>query len=148
MHPEAVGDRRFRRPESVLIVVYTTTHDVLLLERVRPAGFWQSVTGTLEWGESPAAAARRELREETGLSGAGLRAGTPPRRFPILPAWASRYAPGVTENVEYPWYLELDERCEVRLNPEEHTTAQWLPLDTAIARVTSWTNREALACLR
>ena len=44
----------FRRPESVLVVVHTPALEVLLLERVEPRGFWQSVTGTLRWAETPA----------------------------------------------------------------------------------------------
>ena len=54
----------FRRPESVLIVIYTVGGEFLLLERRRPPGFWQSVTGSLEWGETADDAARRELVED------------------------------------------------------------------------------------
>ncbi|HEY5567780.1 MAG TPA: NUDIX domain-containing protein, partial [Gammaproteobacteria bacterium] len=50
----------------MLVVIYTRALDCLLLERVVPADFWQSVTGTLDWGETPAAAAAREVLEETG----------------------------------------------------------------------------------
>lgn len=40
---------------------------LLLLRRVEArGGFWQQVTGRIEPGETPEAAARRELREETG----------------------------------------------------------------------------------
>ena len=58
----------FKRPESVLVVVHTGDGRFLMLRRRAPAGFWQSVTGSLRWDEhDPAVAARRELREETGL---------------------------------------------------------------------------------
>jgi dATP pyrophosphohydrolase len=135
---------RYRRPESVLVIVHTRALECLLLERVNPEGFWQSVTGTLGPDETAAAAAAREVREETGLEPAGLQDASVTRRFPILPAWRSRYAPDVTENTEYLWYLELPDRQPVALNSAEHRAYRWLPLDDAIATATSWTNREGL----
>ena len=62
----------FRRPESVLVVVHTPTLDCLLLERVEPRGFWQSVTGTLRWAETPAECAARELARRDGPRAARL----------------------------------------------------------------------------
>ena len=138
----------FRRPESVLVVVYTPALECLLLERIAPAGFWQSVTGTLGWDETAAAAAAREVREETGLDPAGLRDSGRSRTFAIMPAWKHRFAPGVTENLEHVWYLEVPDRAAVTLNPNEHGAYEWLPLEQAIAKVSSWTNRDALERLR
>ncbi|HEX6549558.1 MAG TPA: dihydroneopterin triphosphate diphosphatase, partial [Gammaproteobacteria bacterium] len=34
----------FKRPESVLVVIYTSRGEVLQLRRREPADFWQSVT--------------------------------------------------------------------------------------------------------
>ena len=138
----------FRRPESVLVVVHTPTLDCLLLERVEPRGFWQSVTGTLRWAETSAECAARELAEETGLAPNGLSDAHVQRAFPILPAWRSRYAPGIDSNVEHRWYLEVPEVCAVRIEPTEHVAYLWLPIDAAIERVASWTNREALQQLK
>jgi dATP pyrophosphohydrolase len=138
----------FRRPESVLVVVHTSTLDCLLLERLEPRGFWQSVTGTLRFAETPAECAARELQEETGLSPQGLRDAHVQRSFPILPAWRSRYAPGVESNVEHRWYLEVPEVRAVHIEPTEHVAYLWLPVQAAIEKVASWTNREALQRLK
>ena len=138
---------QFKRPESVLIVVHTPALDCLLLERVEPRGFWQSVTGTLHPAETSAECAARELAEETGLAPDGLRDARVQRSFPILPAWRARYAPGVDFNVEHRWYLELPEARAVRIEPTEHVAYLWLPVHAAIEKVASWTNREALVAL-
>jgi dATP pyrophosphohydrolase len=142
----AVAD--FKRPESVLVVVHTPLLDCLLLERVEPRGFWQSVTGSLRSDESPEECAVRELREETGLEAHNLRDAHVQRSFPILPAWRSRYAPDVVSNTEHLWYLEVPEVRAVRLEPTEHVAYLWLPVDGAIEKVASWTNREALQRLK
>jgi dATP pyrophosphohydrolase len=138
----------FRRPESVLVVVYTPKLDCLLLEREEPRGFWQSVTGTLDWTETAAECAAREVEEETGLRAVNLRDAHVQRSFPILPAWRSRYAPDVQSNLEHQWYLEVPEVRAVRLAPGEHVAYLWLPIEAAIEKVASWTNREALQRLK
>jgi dATP pyrophosphohydrolase len=132
----------------VLIVVHTPALDCLLLERVEPRGFWQSVTGSLRWAETAAECAARELREETGLDPSGLRDAHIERSFPILPAWRSRYSPDVDSNLEHLWYLDIPTVRAVRLEPSEHRAYLWLPVDAAIERVASWTNREALQRLK
>jgi dATP pyrophosphohydrolase len=138
----------FKRPESVLVVVHTPKLDCLLLERVEPRGFWQSVTGSLRAAETPAECAARELDEETGLAADGLRDAHVHRSFPILPALRSRYAPGVNSNTEHLWYLEVPDVRAVRIEPKEHVAYLWLPVDAAIEKVASWTNREALLELK
>lgn len=134
----------FRRPESVLIVVHTSAHEVLLLERVEPRGWWQSVTGSLEAGETPWQAAVRELAEETGLGPEGLVDLGLMQRFPILPHWQERFAPGTRENLEHGFALALAARAEIRLNPAEHLSYAWLPRVAALARATSHTDRAAI----
>jgi dihydroneopterin triphosphate diphosphatase len=138
----------FKRPESVLVVVHTPALECLLLERLEPRGFWQSVTGALRWGESPAECAARELAEETGLGAVGLRDARVQQSFPILPAWRPRYAPEADSNLEHLWYLEVPTVQAIALAPREHAAYLWLPLEGAIEKVASWTNREALQRLR
>ncbi|MAT65704.1 MAG: dihydroneopterin triphosphate diphosphatase [Gammaproteobacteria bacterium] len=135
----------WKRPESVLVLVHTAVGEVLLLERLEPPGFWQSVTGSLEWGESAAAAALRELREETGLApGAALCDCRLQSRFPILPPWRERYAPEVSENREYVFAVCYATPPPIRLNPAEHRAWCWLPAAEAAVRAGSVTNRDAI----
>jgi dATP pyrophosphohydrolase len=136
--------RPYKRPESVLVVVYTTAGSTLLLERRVPAGFWQSVTGSLEAGESPAVAATRELAEETGIAGVDVRDLEQSARYPIAPAWRERYAPEVTHNVEHYFACCLSAPSGVRLASHEHVSCAWLSFKEAIARVSSPSNRVLL----
>ena len=136
---------QYKRPESVLVVIYTVSGEVLLLERRRPPGFWQSVTGSLAWDETPAEAAIREVREETGLlvQDQLVDCGYS-NRFEILPAWRSRYAPGVGWNTEHVFRVELAEVAPIRLSGLEHLRFDWLPARQALDRVSSHTNRTAI----
>ena len=137
-----------KRPESVLIVVHTPDLQCLMLERTQPHGFWQSVTGSLRWEETAADATGREVREETGLDPGSLVDAHAQRCFAIAPEWRHRYAADVSENVEHWFYLELLDVCDVTLNPAEHCRYEWLDIEPAIERATSWTNREAIQALR
>ena len=134
-----------KRPESVLVLIHTRAGEVLLLERTEPAGYWQSVTGSLEWGETAPDAARREVKEETGLPvGAELIDCGHRNRFPIHPAWRARYAPAVSFNTEYVFRLEYKARPDIRIHCAEHVRSLWLPRREAAERVDSETNREAI----
>lgn len=142
-------DTCFRRPESVLVLVYTVGGEVLLLKRCKPLAFWQSVTGCLEPDESHTSAAPRELAEETGLLDEGELYFSGNRRvFEIDPRWRYRYASDVTHNTEYEWRYRLGGVQAVRLDESEHAGYCWAPLERAIEQVWSWTNREALQSLR
>ena len=127
------------------MVVYTRAGEILMLNRARPKGFWQSVTGSLAPGETPRAAAARELFEETGLrEDHRLVDWRHSVRFPIIHPWRTRYASGVHYNREHWFGLQLPNRRLIRLNPEEHVAARWLPIQAAARLATSWTNRDAI----
>ncbi|MBL1378536.1 dihydroneopterin triphosphate diphosphatase [Zobellella iuensis] len=136
-----------KHPESVLVLIHTEDQ-VLLLQRKDNPDFWQSVTGSLEPGESRHQAAVRELEEETGLrldNGLRLEETGQRVRFEIYPRWRHRYRPGVTHNWEYEFYLCLPAPVEVQLS--EHLAQRWLPLEQARQQASSWTNKEAIGRL-
>ena len=135
-----------KRPESVLVIVSTLAAEVLLLRRRQPACLWQSVTGSLEWAEDAAAAAQRELREETGIDAdpsALIDCGRC-NRYPIAPAWRHRYAQEFSHNTEHVWRILLPRRSAVSLDPDEHNAFEWLPRRDAVARAHFPTDRAAI----
>jgi dATP pyrophosphohydrolase len=131
-----------------LIVIYTAAGEFLLLERRKPPGFWQSVTGSLEWGETADACARRELIEETGITQGVLVNLQWTQVYEVLPAFGKKYAPGVTRNLEHAFALKLRERVSVALSEGEHGQYRWLPAAQAIALASSSTNRAVIQQLR
>jgi dATP pyrophosphohydrolase len=137
-----------RRPESVLIVVHTDAKEFLIMERRKPAGFWQSVTGSLEWGEIPDRAARREVIEETGITQGVLVNLQWTQVYEILPAFGKVYAPGVRLNLEHAFSLRLPGRVAVTLSKSEHVQYRWANADEALATVSSDSNRAVIADLR
>ena len=138
-------NKPYKQPVSVLVVVYTRGGEVLLLRRKQPANFWQSVTGSLKWDETPLQAAQRELAEETGITDvSSLVDCRTQNKFPILSAWRSRYAPDIQSNTEHVFKLDLPETCEIILNPHEHTEYLWLTAEQAISKASSVTNRDAI----
>lgn len=137
-------------PESVLVVIHTADLQVLLLERAAHPGFWQSVTGSLDREDEPLAeTCRREVMEETGIDTAAydLRDWHLEHHFEIFKHWRSRYAPGVTHNLEHVFGLRLPAPVPVQLSPDEHRAWQWLPWQQAAERCFSWTNVSAIRLL-
>ena len=134
----------FKRPESVLVVVYTTAGAVMLMERTRPHGYWQSVTGSLKWDETPLQAAQRELKEETGLSPDHLRDLQQSVGFRIRGPWRRRYRPDEHWNLEHWFALELANTRMICLNPGEHRQYRWFDLQQASHRVSSQSNRDCI----
>jgi dATP pyrophosphohydrolase len=149
----------FKIPQSVLVVIYTTELDVLLIRRADAleAGeaFWQSVTGSKDFAEeSWADTAAREVLEETGIDcqpGSALAAHlldwNLENFYTIYPRWLHRYAAGVTHNTERLFGLQVPAPLPVTLNPREHTAYQWLPYDEAADLCFSPSNAEAILSL-
>ena len=150
--------RPYKIPESVLVVIHTRDLQVLLLERADQPGFWQSVTGSKDSPEEPAlSTAVREVSEETGIrvvespraglpeaALAGLRDWGLRNVYDIYPVWRHRYAPGVTQNTEHVFGLEVPAGIPVTLAPREHLRHAWLPWREAADRCFSPSNAEAI----
>ncbi len=141
-------------PQSVLVVIYTTAMDVLLIRRADAgeADFWQSVTGSKDSEDEPFVhTAAREVLEETGIDctassalAANLQDWYLENVYGIYPRWLHRYAPGITHNTERVFGLQLPQRVPVTLNPREHTDYVWLPYLQAAERCYSPSNAEAV----
>jgi dATP pyrophosphohydrolase len=144
--------RPHKIPESVLVVIHTPALEVLLIERADKAGFWQSVTGSLDEVDEPVRlTAAREVAEETGIvvgSAAvpeqALRDWHLSNVYEIYPVWRHRYAPGVTHNTEHVFGLQVPAGTPVRLAPREHVQYLWLPWREAADRCFSPSNAEAI----
>jgi len=140
----------FKTPISVLVLIHTTDLKVLLIERADKAGFWQSVTGSLETEDTTLCdTAIREVMEETGLDATqfDLSDWHFSQTYEIYEHWRYRYAPGVTHNTEHIFGLELPNIVDVKLAPNEHVAYEWVDWREAAKRVFSWTNVEALRLL-
>ncbi|MCP5291968.1 MAG: dihydroneopterin triphosphate diphosphatase [Burkholderiales bacterium] len=139
----------YKIPVSVLVIIHTPDLQVLLLERADHPGYWQSVTGSQNVGETLRETAIREINEETGLSPAtyplsSLADWETENQYEIFEEWRWRYAPGITHNTEHVFSLCLPELKPVTIAPEEHLAYRWLPWQQAAEKVFSWTNAEAI----
>lgn len=107
---------------------------VLLLERAigaRSAGAWEVVHGRMEPGESPPAAARRELMEETGLTPAALY---------VIASHPFYVAASDTVYLAVTFAATVDATAPIDLSGE-HGAHRWLPFDEAAVRAT-WPRTE------
>ena len=136
----------YKRPESVLVVLYNERYQVLIMQRNDDAEFWQSVTGTIEEGELPLATAYREVAEETGInmtpdSGAIVDC-QHINQYEIRPEWRYRYPPDAFVNTEYVFVTQVASDTPIILT--EHSAYQWVDKDTAAQRVWSPSNQAAI----
>jgi dATP pyrophosphohydrolase len=139
-------------PQSVLVVIHAPNLDVLLIERAKQPGFWQSVTGSKDFEhEDWAQTAIREVLEETGIA---VGSASVPHHalqdwalenvYEIYPIWRARYAPGVTHNTERVFGLCVPRDTPITLAPREHTQHAWHPWQEAADRCFSPSNAEAI----
>ena len=139
----------YKMPVSVLVVIYTPDLQVLLIERADHPGYWQSVTGSQNSGETLRETAIREVAEETGLDATQFELSDCKQQnvYAIYPEWRHRYAPGVTSNIEHVWRLKLPAPRPVRLAAREHLRYAWLSYQEATQRCFSPSNAQAILLL-
>ncbi|MGY0156247.1 dihydroneopterin triphosphate diphosphatase [Edwardsiella tarda] len=137
----------YKRPESVLVVIYARQSGrVLMLQRRDDPDFWQSVTGSLEAGELAPQAAQREVKEEVGIDIVDEHLTlTDCQRcveFELFAHLRRRYAPGVTRNLEHWFCLALPDERVIPLS--EHLAYRWMDAAAAAELTKSWSNRQAI----
>jgi len=133
------------RTDIVEVYVVRGESELLLLERAREpmAGTWQPVFGHVEEGETSAAAAARELREETGLAeGAGLTA-----LFAVEGA-RGFYLPETDEIVLSPRFAALAGAGWEPALSDEHTASRWVAVTDAAGGLLWPSQRESFAEVR
>jgi lipoyl(octanoyl) transferase len=129
------------REHDVRIVKVVLRHEgrYLLLHRAIH-DFWQPVTGTMEPGESPEDAAKREVWEETGqrieLEPLHLR-----QSFVIDADYVDSRKPLFADETAF---LAEAPAPLVQLSAEEHDAYEWLSMDEALARIRWSDDREAI----
>jgi dATP pyrophosphohydrolase len=141
----------YKLPQSVLVVIYTPSGQVLLIRRA-DAGTWQSVTGSKDFvDEDWADTAVREVHEETGIDArhpqCQLQDWELENVYDIYPAWRLRYAPEVSRNTERVFGLRVPQKLPITLSPDEHTEWQWQPWQDAADQCFSPSNAEAILML-
>ena len=137
----------FKRPVSILVVIYAEdTKRVLMLQRRDDPDFWQSVTGSVEEGETASQAAAREVKEEVSVDIFAERLNLMDCQrtveFEIFSHLRHRYAPGVMRNTESWFCLALPHEREIVFT--EHLTYRWVDAADAAALTKSWSNRQAI----
>lgn len=136
----------FKIPISVLVVIHTPGKQVLLLERADHPGWWQSVTGSQDAGETLVETAMREVREETGIDAGQykLTDWAYSNQYEIYDCYRHRYPPDVTHNTEHVFGLEVPGPVSIELSPREHLSFRWLSAEAAAKACFSPSNAVAI----
>ncbi|MFN8223072.1 MAG: NUDIX domain-containing protein [Gaiellales bacterium] len=128
----------YRRPDEVAIVVRRPRGEgreyLVLLRSPEKLGYWHLVAGGVDWGEEPAAAAARELEEETGLvasvSRLGLELDYSLAADPEVVR--ARFAPGTERVRVWAFVVEAPGGWDPALD-DEHVDHRWLGAIEAVS---------------
>jgi lipoyl(octanoyl) transferase len=134
------------RPETIrLIKVLVHDDDKILLLHRRPerGNFWQPITGSIEDGETPFEAARREVLEETGSAGEPQPMGFT-QSFMIESQYlALRFTLPIIAS-EVGFKAAFDSQHPIRMDADEHDEYGWFTFADAYEKIRWSDDREAL----
>jgi dATP pyrophosphohydrolase len=138
-----------RRPEEVVVVVRRPGESgvefLVVLRSPEKLGYWHLVAGGVDWAEEPAAAAARELREETGLD-APVTALGETLDYDLAgdpESVRERFPAGTERIVVWPFVADAPSGWEPTLD-DEHVEARWLSAAQAVALLHYPEPREAV----
>jgi ADP-ribose pyrophosphatase len=126
-------------PGAVVVAALDEERRVVLVSQYRHAvrtDLLELPAGTLEPGEDPLDTARRELREETGLTAA---------RWDYLGSFYS--SPGFLREELHAYLARTLEPCRQELEEDEDIALQWVELDRLLAGAPDIRDAKTLAAL-
>lgn len=114
--------------------------EFLLIHLAGEGGYWGFPKGHKDPGESDLETAKRELREETGISEIEIL----PNKT-ILDQYIIKNRDGISMDKTVIFYLGfMNEKLKLKLQPEEVDAAKWLNFEEAMKLVEFETLREVL----
>jgi len=133
--PSAAEIARLPYRRGVGIVLFNRAGQVFVAQRLdSPEPAWQFPQGGIDKDEDPLLAAKRELREETGITSAELIGETPDWiRYDLPPALVPKVWKGRFRGQEQKWYAFRfsGEDSEIDIDSEHPEFSAWRWMDLA-----------------